>query len=194
MNFAKVVFGGVPIDCQEIVQKTLLNCVTRQITVTNGAARDAGVVYSEMQGSKYATSSRWGRLPSANNLLHFLVKMITTSQIGFRVHNFHPIEWVSDVCPQKMQPRAEGGSLSGQLRILRSNWRQFIQFALQHHDWQGRTEIGQCLRYTWIQQVRAYHRDFYRPENLLLTITYEFLFKMSRTFILQYLFQNLFFN
>ena len=42
-------------DCYK---KTLSNCVIRQITVMNGATRDAGVVYSEMQGSKYATSSR----------------------------------------------------------------------------------------------------------------------------------------
>ena len=57
-NSAKVMFDGVPKIDKRLVKKTLLNCVLRQITVMNGAARDAGVVYSEMQGSKYATSSR----------------------------------------------------------------------------------------------------------------------------------------
>ena len=43
----------------EIIWKNLHSCCqTQEITVMGANYRDAGVVYSEIQGSKYATSSR----------------------------------------------------------------------------------------------------------------------------------------
>ena len=75
----------------------------------NGKGHDAGVVYSEIQGSKYATSS-------------------------------------SRALRKKMYPDGSG------------------YYALTG----GKLEN---LRTTTIEKVRAYHKKFYRPENLLLTIT-----------------------
>jgi len=76
----------------------------------NGKGRDTGVVYSEMQGSKYATSS-------------------------------------SRALKEKLYPGNSGyyAQTGGNLVNLRNS--------------------------TTIEKVRAYHRKFYRPENMLLTIT-----------------------
>jgi len=76
----------------------------------NGKGRDAGVVYSEMQGSKYATSS-------------------------------------SRALKEKLYPGNSGyyAQTGGNLENIRTS--------------------------TTIEKVRAYHKKFYRPENLLLTIT-----------------------
>ena len=76
----------------------------------NGKGHDAGVVYSEIQGSKYATSS-------------------------------------SRALKKKMYPNDSGyyALTGGKLENMRNS--------------------------TTIEKVRAYHKKYYRPENLLLTIT-----------------------
>ena len=76
----------------------------------NGQGYDAGVVYSEIQGSKYATSS-------------------------------------SRALKKKLYPDDSGyyALTGGKLENMRES--------------------------TTIEKVRAYHKEYYRPENLLLTIT-----------------------
>jgi len=90
----------------------------------NGQGRDAGVVYSEIQGSKYATSSS-----------RALKEVLYPGNSGYYAQT------------------------GGNLLNLRNS--------------------------TNIDKVRAYHSKFYRPENLLLTITgridEEQLFKTVRT-------------